>query len=267
MSIENYRPNRELLLLAIFVLLFPLVAYVSSLPTQRFRNEITEWGNRNSTTYRQFNEYQEKFGINEFVVVTWPGCDLNDSRVEQVTERVKREMANDVQHVSNGLQVYQDLRGRLGHTEKTALKRLQNAGLGKDGISTAVGFNLAGNARFERKRVVNQLHEILVDSGVDPQQAAFAGLGHNLYSMDREGLMSPFRVVPQIILLAMLLTIVMVRKFWLAVFVNVLGLFAGCLSFNFVYLAGVDMNAIIWPLPTLTTVSYTHLTLPTICSV
>ncbi len=251
MNLLTGQPTRELFLLAVFVLVFPVVAYVSTFPTQRFRNEITEWGNCDSATYKRFVEYQEKFGINEFVVVTWPGCNLNDPRVQQVTERIEAELADDIQQVSSGLKVYRDLRSRLNLSEAETLKRLRNAGVGDDGMSTAVGFNLTRASRFERPRVIEKLHEILNDADVDPAQASFAGLGHNLYSMDTEGLNSPFRMVPQIVLLAFGLTVLLVRHFWLAFFINVLGIFTGCLAFNFVYLAGVDMNAIIWPLPTL----------------
>ena len=252
MSQKNSRPTRELWWLVIFLLAFPVVAYISTLPMDRFRNEITEWGNRNSETYQQFAEYQRKFGINEFIVVTWPGCSLNDPRVEQVTERIQTELASDVKQISSGQQVYRDLRQRVGLSEKSAAKRLRNAGVGKDGNSTAVGFNLQEHARLDRDRVINRLNVILDECGVDPSSASFAGLGHNLYSLDREGLDSPFRMVPQIMLLALVLTIVLVRNFRLAIFINLLGTFTGCLSFNFVWLAGVDMNAIIWPLPTLT---------------
>ena len=59
-------------------------------------------------------------------------------------------------------------------------------------------------------------------------------------------------MVPWIVLLAFALTILFVRNFWLAVFINALGIYTGCLSFNLIYLADIDMNAIIWPLPTLT---------------
>jgi len=243
---------RERILLLIFVASFPLVAYVSTLPPQRFRNEITEWGKRDSEVYKDFVNYREQFGINEFVVVSWPGCDLKDRRVETVTKRIETELADSVEQVSNGQRAYWKLRDRAGLSEKSALKRLRHTFIGKDSDDTAIGFNLNQTGRSNRNKVISRLETILESSDVDPDSASFAGLGHNLYSLDREGLESPFRMVPLIMLLAFLLTIVFVRNVWLALFINALGSYTGCLAFNIVYLADVDMNAIIWPLPTLT---------------
>ena len=51
---------RERILLLIFVATFPLVAYVSTFPPQRFRNEITEWGSRDSEIYKEFVNFAEQ---------------------------------------------------------------------------------------------------------------------------------------------------------------------------------------------------------------
>ena len=242
----------ERILLSIFVITFPLVVFVSTLPPQRFRNEITEWGERDSNVYKDFVNYREQFGVNEFVVVSWPDCDLDDPRVEAVTSGVETELAGLVEQVSNGQRAYWELRDRWRLSEASALRRLRNTFVAKDSEATAVGFSLSESGRLDRNHVVSRVEKILESSGVDPESATFAGLGHNLYSLDREGLESPFRMVPLIMLLAFLLTIVFVRNFGLALFINALGAYTGCLAFNIVYLADVDMNAIIWPLPTLT---------------
>lgn len=243
---------RERILLTIFVLTFPLVAYVSTIPPQRFRNEITEWGNRQTETYRDFVVYREKFGVNDFVIVSWPGCDLNDPRIQSVTDQISTELIGKVQQVSSGQQAYMDLRSSAGLTEAAALKRLQNSLVAKSSFDTAIGFNITDAGRLDRGSVILQLHDILRKNGVDPSTAFYSGLGHNLYTLDKEGLISPFRMVPQIILLALFLTVLFVRNVKVALFINALGIFTGCLAFNVVYLADVDMNAIIWPLPTLT---------------
>jgi len=188
---------REKFLLLIFVVAFPLVAYVSTFPPQRFRNDITEWGNHQSETYQDFLRYRDQFGINNYFVVTWPGCDLNDPRVEKVSEKIETELADRVQQVSNGQRIYWDLRDRIGLSDKIALRRLRENFISETGLETAVGFNLTKDGRLDRAGVVDELHVILKSSGIDPASASFAGLGHNLYTLDKEGLESPFRMVRQ----------------------------------------------------------------------
>ena len=243
---------REKVLLILFALTFPLVIYVSTLPPQRFRNEITEWGNRSSLAYQQFSEYREKFRANEGIILSWPGCDLTDPRVEAVAVAIETQLADKVYNVSTGQRVYLSLRNEAKLTEATALKRLRNVFIGQDDQTTAVGFQLTETARHNRGKVLTQVEHILEAADVDPSEAVYAGLGHNLYTMDKEGLQSPFRMVSYIILLALILTILFVRNIWLAVFINALGIYSGCLAFNIVWLADVYLNAIIWPLPTLT---------------
>lgn len=243
---------REKVFLVLFALTFPLVILVSTLPPQRFRNEITEWGDRSSLVYQQFSEYREKFGPNEAVILSWPGCDLNDPRVEKVVVEIETRLAGKVHNVSSGQRAYWALRNDAKLTEATALKRLHNVFIGKDDQATAVGFQLTEATQFMRGEVLTEFDDILEAAGVDPDEVFYAGLGHNLYTMDKEGLESPFRVVPQILLLAFVLTILFVRNIGVAFFINAIGTYSGCLAFNIVWLADVDMNAIIWPLPTLT---------------
>ena len=112
MQIANDSRNslgREIVLLATFLITFPLVAYVSTLPPQRFRNDITEWGNHKSKIYQDFREYREQFGTNNYFVVTWPGCDLDDPRVEEVTAKISQELAGRIHQISNGQRVLWEL--------------------------------------------------------------------------------------------------------------------------------------------------------------
>jgi len=243
---------KELVLCSLLLFSFPLVTYVSTLPAKTFRNEITEWGDQSLRSYTEFIDYRRKFGANELVVISWPGCDLNDTRVGKVTAKIESELAGQVQRVSNGQRLYWNLRDQAGLSEKAALSRLRNVFLAESGFGTAVGFEISKSARLHRGDVIQKLNPILESSGVDPQKVIFAGLGHNLYSLDKDGLESPFRMVPQIVLLAFLLTVFFVRNLWLALFINALGMYTGCLSFNIIYAANVNMDAIIWPLPTLT---------------
>ena len=159
---------REKVLLILFALTFPLVIYVSTLPPQRFRNEITEWGDRSSLAYQQYSQYREKFRANEGIILSWPGCDLTDRRVEAVAVAIETQLAEKVYNVSTGQRVYLSLRNDAKLTEATALKRLRNVFIGQDDQTTAVGFQLTETARRNRGEVISQIDRILETSGVNP---------------------------------------------------------------------------------------------------
>ena len=141
---------------------------------------------RDSTTYKAFAEYREGFGANEFIIVTWPGCDLDDPRLEDVTKRIQTDLPGLVKQVSSGQQAYRALRQRANLSEKTALNRLRNSFVSDSSHDTALGFNLTDAGRSDRGAVISQLHQILQVSGVDPATASYSGLAHNLYTLDKE---------------------------------------------------------------------------------
>ena len=246
------RLTRELCAVGLWLLTFPLVAYISTLPAQSFRNEITQWGNTATSEYKAFCDFRKQFGSNEYITVTWPGCNLDDDRIDEVTDLIRSELSDSISQVSSGREVYRELLAKSRLSQSEALKRLRNSFVGEVGNSTAIGVRLSDSGSEDRASVIESLTGVIQRCGVERDDASFAGLGYSLSMMDQEGLVSPFRMVPQIMLLAFVLTIVFVRQFWLALFINALGTYTGCLSFNFIYMSGVSMNAILWPLPTLT---------------
>lgn len=243
---------KERIWLALFLITFPCVGYVSTLPPQRFRNEITQWGNPDSQANQDYLVFRDKFGVNETVVLTWPDCTLLDTRIDCVVDQLESELADEIRQVDSGRHLLGRLVDEANLSEPTARRRLENIVFRPGSDQTAIGFQLSELGRSDRSHVVDRLHRILEGCGVDPGEVAFAGLGHNLYMMDKEGLESPFRMVPLIMALCLTLTWLFVRHVWTALFVNALGVYVGCVSFNVVHFANVDMNAIIWPLPTLT---------------
>ena len=159
-------PIVELLLLGVFVVSFPLVVYVSTLPVASFRNEITHWGDRDSQTYQEFADYKNMFTVNEFVVVRWPGCDLKDDRVLDVSKGIKEQLSETVSQVSSGQSVYWTLRDDVGLSDSQARKRMRRVFIGEDDNSTALALRLTDAGRSDRAAVVETLTDILRQSGV-----------------------------------------------------------------------------------------------------
>lgn len=238
--------------LFVLAVTFPLVLLASSRATARFRNEITEWANPATEASQRFTDFRNWFGPNEYVLLTWPGSSRDDAtlaRVEQVLG--ENRLGGLIDSVSSGRSVYAALRDRGRVDESTIRQRLQGTILGKDGSRTGIAFNLSEAGRMRRDVVFQKLDGVLTDAGIDTDQVQFAGLGHDLHVLDDEGFRSPFRMVPAIMIVALLLTWVFVRDWRLACFINALGTYSGCVSFTLIYFTDINLNAIVWPLPTL----------------
>ncbi len=238
--------------LLILAVTFPLVLLAASRASARFRNEITEWADPATDASQRFTDFRNWFGPNECVLLTWPGSSREDkalARVEQVLGEDR--LGGLIDSVSSGRSVYAALRDRGRVDESTIRERLEGTILGKDGLRTGVAFNLSEAGRTQREVVFRKLSDVLIDAGIDTEQVRFAGLGHDLHVLDDEGFRSPFRMVPVIMIVALLLTWVFVRDWRLACFINALGTYTGCVSFTLIYFTDINLNAIVWPLPTL----------------
>ena len=237
--------------LLVLLTTFPLVLLCASLTGKRFRNDLTEWVNQETVVARQFAGYRDKFGINEYVLMTWPSCSPSDTRLTQVEADLNGPDAEQwVDLVSSGATIRRSLIREAGLTQQQANRRLSGFAIGKDGESTGVFLTLSAKGRSDRSEALAAIQQI-AGRYVDEDQIRWAGLGRDLFVLDDEGFRSPFRMVPWIMLSALLLTWFFVRDLRLAFFINALGTYCGCLSFTFIYVTNADLNAIVWPLPTL----------------
>ena len=246
-----YQPFNAWNPLILLLITFPLVALCASRTAQQFRNELTQWLDQESVAAHEFAEYRSKFGINEYVLMSWPGCILGDERLMRIETDLSVPNAMQwVEKVSSGPTILQTLVDEARITEQQAKRRLTGIAIGTDGESTGVFLKLSEQGRANRADALAAIKQI-AGRHVDQDQIYWAGLGHDLFVLDDEGFRSPFRMVPWIILTALTLTWFFVRDFRLAFFINLLGIYCGCLSFTFIYFTGFDLNAIVWPLPTL----------------
>ena len=230
---------------------FPLVAVCASLTGQRFRNDLVQWVDQDSPAAKRFADFRDQFGINEYVLITWQGCDLDDERLVAVeSDLAKAELDPWVDRVSSGRTVYDALVRTTRLSEQVAKSRLAGCLIGADGKSTGVFLTLTHQGRADRVGAFAAIKST-VHQHVAADQIRWAGLGHDLHVLDYEGFHSPFRMLPWILLTAFLLTWLFVRSFSLALFINILGTYCGCLAFTFIYFTDCELNAIVWPLPTL----------------
>ncbi len=254
-AVDRYSRKYAKWFLILFALCFPLVGIAASAVTARFRNEITAWADPESFQAEQFARYRQNFGPGEFVLMAFPcsPSEQNDrSSLQELSDLLKRPDAtrwfrNVVTSDELLRHLNEDLRLDAGQVQRRA------AGLFVDpkGSFHSLVFQLNDAARNNRQQAFAKVDQALKVAGIDVSQVRFAGLGHDLYVLDSEGLSSPFKMVPWIILVAFGLTLYFIKDLALAIFINAFGIFTGCLSFTLIFISGASLNAILWPSPTL----------------
>ena len=246
-------PRSAWLVLLGLLATFPLVAWCASLTGQRFRNDLVDWVDQDSSAASQFAEFRQQFGLSEYALMTWRGCDLEDHRLDSVAAALRSPgLQQWIAQVSSGRAALRDLIQSTGLPKHVAKQRLSGLAIGTDGTSTGVFFELTTQGRENRSEAFAAI-TAAARQYIPPDQIQWAGLAHDLHVLDHDGFHSPFFMLPWIMLTAFALTWLFIGDLRLALFINALGTYCGCLAFTFIYFTDFELNAIVWPLPTLMT--------------
>ena len=68
-------------------LAFPFVVYGSIVAMQSNHNDIQEWLPVSFEETQEYNRFQRQFASDTFVLASWEGCTLDDSRLRRVLPR------------------------------------------------------------------------------------------------------------------------------------------------------------------------------------
>lgn len=139
------------------------------------------------TTYREF---LNKFGDDQILFVSWPGCTLLDPRLEKLTSQLQQAK---VQQPELGIVDVQDSRGMLSQLTdapnqvslETACQRLEGIAIGADG-SCFIALQVAEANNSERAQLIDQLQAIAQEQiGVSPKELVLAGEPFQVHVIDR----------------------------------------------------------------------------------
>lgn len=243
-----------------FAICFPLVGTAATAVTARFRNDITSWADPESQQAQEFAAYRRDFGPGEFVLLALPQVETANPETAQQPTKPLRSLSDRLKgpaakrwfkRVTHSDDIRRYLADDLRLSPSQVRQRASDLLVDADGQFDSLVFELTDAARQDRTQAFSLIDNELASLGVDIDQVRFAGLGHDLHVLDHDGLTSPFKMVPWIMLVAFSLTFFFLKDLPLAVFINAFGTFTGCLSFTLIYLSGVSLNAILWPSPTL----------------
>lgn len=238
--------------LALLVVAFPLVIWGTILAVGTCRNDIVNWSAPGSLARENFDAFRQRFGENDLLFVSWPGCHLDDQRLTALQRELESPRYDPYfRHILSGRNAHEILTDDSDFTAAQASARLHGVIVGGDNKSTGISLSLTKDASGDRGGALLQLGKALTAAGVDPDEARIAGPAHDIYALDMEGLWSPLRAVPFIMLLSFTLTWVFTARFDLAAAISVLSWFAGLFTMTAVYVIGVPLNAVVWTLPTL----------------
>ena len=149
--------NAFLLLLAAIFLL-PIVMRGARIALENNKNDVKAWLPDGFEETRELDWFRDQFLGEQFVVISWPGCTLDDPRVQKLADALVPPMPPETAHlpqrkffksVITGPEVLAqmtDPKGSLKLKKREALDRMQGALIGPDGETTCLVATLTDGA-------------------------------------------------------------------------------------------------------------------------
>jgi predicted RND superfamily exporter protein len=289
MNRPPFYARHGLLIVVLFALSVPFVVRDAQLALRENRNKVEEWLPDVYAETRAFNWFRRHFEGEQFVLLSWEGCTLDDPRLEQFAlalEPAKRsepasgdnDSADLFLSVTTGPRLIAEMVGTLAGRDageldeaqleayrRQAIHRLEGLFVGPDGQQSCVVVALSDLGEEQPRRAMNVIRDrATVACGIPADELHLGGPPVDNVTLDEAGEASLQRLAAVSVLIGLLISWWCLRRPQLVLMVCFCGLYAGAVSLAMVWWAGQTTNAILLTMPSLVYVAATsgaiHLT-------
>lgn len=234
--------------------LMPIVLYGAS--QMRIGSaSVHEWLPGGREERQRYERFLEEFGTDQFVLISWDGCKLDDPRLEQFQLQVEKQPPHSkplLQAVTATPQVLRTLIDPpLNLPPRQAARRLRGTLLGHDGICALVA-KVSTHGLANQTETIEHIYRAAdaVD-GLGRDQLRLAGSIYEAYSIDVASERSMRQLAIPSMLLGIALSFVCLRSVWSAMAVLIIAGVGTLLAIATVTFTGGEFSAVLIVLPTL----------------
>ena len=253
MTTKSTCERRGFWIVALGCVLLPFVAFGAKLALESNVNDIKDWLPAHYGETAEYRWFQRHFGNDEFVVISWEGCTLDDSRLDRLAEKLRgadetrdgvRE--NRFERVVTGRSVLEELTAPPTNLPRdVAIRRLRGSLLGPDSRQTCALVWLTPQARRDVHVTLKALREVVAECGVPTAALRLGGMPVVNAAIDVVSVRSLFTVIVLTCLVAVVIAWCSIRDVRLTVLVLFTGVYSALASLAVLPLCGVPMNAIL----------------------
>ena len=190
----------------VLLLLSLLLCVVGLSKFQSNTEDVLQWLPDNSPSRLEYNDFEKKFGADDFLLATWDGCAVNDPRLRQFCENLTRKDSGDlIRSAVNGSDVLIRLRDEFDLPVKHIVNRFKGIFFGVDDTNQTLALiqlTKAGSA--DRRGAMRQI-EVAIENtdNLELEEISFGGYPYVGLSIDNS-LRNSFRYffLPSIFLAA-----------------------------------------------------------------
>jgi uncharacterized protein len=220
--------------------------------------DITQWLPDGNDEKQQYARFVETFGADNSVLVSWPGCTLEDERIDDFADRLEQQAngraAHDllIRRMFTARQVLQQLMAEpLRLSRDVAIRRMQGTLIGPDAATGSVLIQLASSARSDQHAMIDMIYDVAPRCGVTPDAVRVGGTAYTAVMIERESERSLRRYSVPSCLVALVVAWCCLRDFRLTTIILAGSVFSGVLSLAIVYYTGGQLNAVMIVMPPL----------------
>ncbi len=250
-------PNREwpprwvTLLSIVFVLAcYPLVAWGARGAWLKNQNRVEDWLPRDFPETKSLERFFHRFGSDEFLIVSWEGCQLGDPRTKRLAELLVAESPSGNIYFSRaitGEDILKQIQGGFRGKSRDSLKsRIVGLFLGEDGEQTCIVASVSDAGLMDRKSAVAWAREAAVKATELPaEQIHIAGSTVDSVAVDE----ASARYLAELNILSMVVCFSIlyfsIRNFWMVAFLFMGALFNQQLALAIMYYSYGRIDAVL----------------------
>lgn len=238
------------LAVVIGLLIWPFVGYGAWKAWQKNHNRVEDWLPDSFPETRKLYEFADRFGSDEFLLVSWPGCTVDDPRCLRLAQRLLDRSDNGIAYISNALtapdvlESLQNISPSIG--EQSARRRLSGLFLGSDLDRSCVVAVVSPLGLEDRPAAIDWVWKVAEEVTRLPRaDIHLAGTTADAVAVNQasmEGLLQLNLVSFAICLLILALAL---RSVWLVAAVFLSALFNEQLALAIIYFSGSAVDSVL----------------------
>lgn len=216
--------------------------------------DVVQWLPDNSPARDVYDQFEAKFGSDDFLLVTWDGCTIDDPRLLQLCEKI---LSNDkdhlIQSVVNGADVIDKIRSEMNLAIKHIVNRFRGVFFGVDDPrQTLAIIELTKKGTADRRESLRQIELAIAETpDLELQDVNFGGypyVGINIDNTLRESFV--FFLLPSIFF-ASIVSLYCLRNILLSSIVFLAAIGAAACSIAIVPMFGFKFGGLMSIIPAL----------------
>ncbi|MGI9430368.1 MAG: MMPL family transporter, partial [Bythopirellula sp.] len=247
------------------LLCLPLIGYGVHRTVKSNCNDVRQWLPNGIVETQEYDQFVEQFGSDEIVVVSWPGCDLDDSRIDLVSTALARWTSSDAEdssadqpgyfkNIITGPGLLAELTGPpLRLKRSTATARLSGTLIGTDGTSTGLLLEISEFGAANRHAAMETIYDTVESAAnISRSQIHIGGQTADSVALDIESQRSRLKLTGMSVVAAFVLAWCCLRQLRLVLAVAATALVCAATSLSLVYFTGGTTCLLLVTMQTLT---------------